>query len=113
LALKDSGVSSYTSQIFTDTSHLQEEVEGATEGEQEEFFRQLRELRINPDDVSWAIKKFSAATIEDAIAYTKEQKWANKPRCGFYKGLPGRIETSTRSSNYHSKSCCDKFRNLP
>ncbi|MBD2006476.1 MULTISPECIES: hypothetical protein [Cyanophyceae] len=82
---KGSGTPSYTSQILTNTSHLQEEVEGATEREQEEFLRQLRELRINPDDVSWAIKKFSAATIEDAIAYTKQQTWADKPAAAFVK----------------------------
>ncbi len=120
LELNSSSTSSYTSQILTTTSHLQEEVEGATVGEQEEFFRQLRELRINPDDVSWAIKKFSAATIEDAIAYTKEQKWADKPAAAFIKacqeGLkpqPVAATTTQKAAATNLETCREYYKLSP
>ena len=44
---------------------------------------QLRQIRINPQDVLWAVKKFPAPVVEDAIAYTKEQRWADKPAAVF------------------------------
>jgi hypothetical protein len=40
---------------------------------------QLREIRIAPDNVSWTFSQFPKYVIEDAIAYTAEQKWAFKP----------------------------------
>ena len=119
LELNSSSTSSYTSQILTTTSHLEEEAEGATEREQEEFISQLRELRINPDDVSWAIKKFSAATIENAIAYTQQQTWADKPAAAFVKackeGLkpePAAVATTTEKAAATPLEICREYYKL-
>ncbi|MBD2060723.1 hypothetical protein NDI37_21770, partial [Funiculus sociatus GB2-A5] len=119
LELNSSSTSSYTSQILTTTSHLEEEAEGATEREQEEFISQLRELRINPDDVSWTIKKFSAATIENAIAYTQQQTWADKPAAAFVKackeGLkpePAAVATTTEKAAATPLEICREYYKL-
>ncbi|MGB3205955.1 MAG: hypothetical protein WBB28_13275 [Crinalium sp.] len=45
----------------------------------------LREIRVAPDNVKWTFSQFSRGVIEDAIAYTAEQKWAYKPAAVYVK----------------------------
>ncbi|AFZ11471.1 hypothetical protein Cri9333_0513 [Crinalium epipsammum PCC 9333] len=45
----------------------------------------LREIRIAPDNVKWTFSQFPKNVIEDAIAYTAEQKWAYKPGAVYVK----------------------------
>ncbi len=45
----------------------------------------LREIRIAPDNVKWTFSQFPKNVIEDAIAYTGEQKWASKPAAVYVK----------------------------
>lgn len=63
----------------------------------------LREIRIAPDNVKWTFSQFSRGVIEDAIAYTAEQKWAYKPAAVYVKACREGLKPEGKSD------CVDQF----
>ena len=63
----------------------------------------LREIRISPENVKWTFSQFSKNVIEDAIAYTGEQKWAYKPAAVYVKACRDEQKPEGKSA------CEDQF----
>ena len=63
----------------------------------------LREIRVSPENVKWTFTQFSRAVIEDAIAYTAEQKWAYKPAAVYVKACRNEQKPEQKSE------CVDQF----
>ena len=63
----------------------------------------LREIRISPENVKWTFSQFPKNVIEDAIAYTAEQKWAYKPAAVYVKACRDEQKPESKSA------CEDQF----
>ena len=63
----------------------------------------LREIRISPENVKWTFSQFPKNVIEDAIAYTAEQKWAYKPAAVYVKACREQQKPEGKSA------CEDQF----
>ena len=63
----------------------------------------LREIRVSPENVKWTFTQFPKNVIEDAIAYTAEQKWAYKPAAVYVKACRDEQKPESKSA------CEDQF----